>query len=62
MIICAVGVGSARATQYFESPLGLYVGDGNFLQLLRGHAGGEMIGILFTNANCRDCYHYEEEL
>lgn len=48
---------------YFWSPNGLYVADKNASEVFQQVAERkEMIGILFTNKHCRECYLYEREL
>lgn len=62
-LLLLVVVAMGRKDGYFWSPLGLYVGDRNasvvFEQVVERK---EMIGILFTNKHCRECYLYEQEL
>ena len=48
---------------YFRSPLSLYVADKNASAVFQHVVERkEMIGILFTNKHCRECYLYEQEL
>jgi hypothetical protein len=61
--VVLIAVYAAGGDQYYESSLGRYIGDNNSTDIFKRELGKQkMIGILFTNKNCRDCYYYDEEL
>jgi hypothetical protein len=52
-----------QALNYFSSPLRLYVADENATTVFRQVSERkEMIGILFTNIHCKECYYSEPEM
>lgn len=61
MVFFALWLGNC--TNYFQTPLGLYVSDRNYSIIVeKAMDKKEILGILFTNKYCVDCYGAEEEM
>jgi hypothetical protein len=59
LVLFAVWFG--KCTVYFQTPLGLYVSDRNYSIIVeKASEKKEILGILFTNKYCMNCYGAEE--